>query len=93
MQTIDSTTGPVVIDAFNQLENLAVLKARAVKDTNTSMGRIFTYTQAQVRPVSANKTGPVPAGTQIELSTPTEGAAITYILTRRAGEAGENVDA
>ncbi|ULO05488.1 choice-of-anchor I family protein [Paenibacillus sp. 19GGS1-52] len=90
-QTINSTSGTVVIDEFNQSGNTAVITAKAVKGTNESAARTFIYTQAQVRPVSASKTGAVAAGTQISLSTPTAGAAINYVLTKKAGLTGETV--
>ncbi|MEK3757000.1 choice-of-anchor I family protein [Paenibacillus sp. FSL P4-0338] len=93
LQTIDASTGSVVIDAFNQPGNTAVLKARALKNTNSSVERTFTYTQAQTRPVSASRTGAIPSGSTIELTTPTEGAAISYILTRKAGMPEEIIDA
>ncbi|WNS46316.1 choice-of-anchor I family protein [Paenibacillus sp. MMS20-IR301] len=93
VETINAASGQVVIDAFNQPGNLAVITAKAVKGATASVERTFTYTQAQVRPVSANVTGSISDGTQVKLTTPTEGAAITYILTRKAGESGEKADA
>ncbi|MHA6529662.1 choice-of-anchor I family protein [Paenibacillus sp. BAC0078] len=91
VQTIPDASGPVVIDQFNQTGDTAVIKAKAVKGASVSAERTFVYTQAQVRQVLASKTGSVPAGTEITLSSSTAGAKISYILTRKAGEPGETV--
>ena len=93
VQTLNAASGTVAVDSFEQAGNTAVIKAKAVRGADASAERTFVYTQAQVRPAAASKTGAVTDGTQITLSSPTAGAEIRYILTRKAGEAGEAADA
>lgn len=91
-QTIAGTSGDVVVNAFNQTGDTAIIKAKAVKGTAESAERTFVYTQAQLDSVSASKTGSVADGAEIFLISPKEGAAISYALTRKAGTIGESAD-
>lgn len=85
VKIINSTAGAITINEFNQPDNTAVVKAKAVMNSEYSAENTFVYKQARVEPVSADKTGRVPAGTKLTLATATAGAQISYILTCRAG--------
>ncbi|WP_052339898.1 choice-of-anchor I family protein [Gorillibacterium massiliense] len=91
-QTINGASGDVFVDAFTQAGDTAVIRAKAVKGAAASVERTFVFSQSQVLPVTTNITGSVPANSQIQLSSPSAGAAIRYILTRKAGAPNETVD-
>ncbi|HEX3028371.1 MAG TPA: CehA/McbA family metallohydrolase, partial [Clostridia bacterium] len=91
-QTVNATSAAITIDEFNQAGNTAVIKAKTVKGTDSSVEKTFVYTQAQVEAVVASETGAILANTQIELTTPSHQAIISYIITRKAGETGQTTD-
>ena len=90
VQLLSTTSGAISIDEFSQPNNTAVIKAREVIGPVYGTESTFIYKQAQVAKVSAAPTGKVPAGTQITLSSETQGAAISYTLISKAGQAEEN---
>ncbi|OPX42824.1 endo-1,4-beta-xylanase A precursor [Ruminiclostridium hungatei] len=91
IQTINGASGTVVIDEFNQPGNTAVIRAKAVNGTAVGPESTFIYKQAQVEPVSADRSGKIQAGSEIGLSTATSGASISYILITKAGLPEEEV--
>lgn len=89
-QTINSNTGKVTIDKFNQEGSQAVIKAKAVKGENSSSETTFIYTQAKTQTVKASKEGKISENTMVTLSA-AEKAQIKYTVTNKAGLADETV--
>ena len=89
--TIDSNEGIVTISSFNE-QGKAVITATASKDGYTTPEFVFEYTQAKVDTVRpSTQPGSVNADSQVELTTATLNAIISYQLTTNVGPETEAV--
>ena len=85
---------PVTVDAFNQAGNTAVIKARAIVDGAPADEFTFTYTQAKLESVSANRASgsALRDGALIRLMSFEDVGEIRYTLTEKAGTGDEVVN-
>lgn len=90
-QTIESNSGTVVINEFNQPDGKAIIKAKAAKGSYFTPEVVFTYTQAKLQKVTAAPVGAVSGNSQITLSAAKD-AIISYVVTKKAGSAEESSD-
>jgi|GEM_PF-2796652 len=98
--TSDSATVSVIIDAFSQSGNTAIIEAFSVlpcPDVTSEIiyqtsPRIFVYTQSQVAPIiPSHISGRLRPGTTIALQTATDNAQIYYTITRYPNQLNEYV--